>query len=100
MGHPGAARGAAAGAGWRPRCGGAANAGGGEPKKKNEGNIDAVAWDWEIWTFALIADLHRHFAKLRIEYALINEDNGVSQLDLPSEPFLNNELVVQLELRF
>ena len=62
--------------------------------------IDAVAWDWEIWTFALITELHRHFAKLRIEYALIDEDNGVSQLDLPSEPFLNDELVVQLELRF
>ena len=62
--------------------------------------IDAVAWDWEIWTFALITELHRHFAKLRIEYALIDEDNGVSQLALPSEPFLNDELVVQLELRF
>jgi hypothetical protein len=62
--------------------------------------IDAVAWDWEVWTFALMLDLYRQFAKLRVEYALIDEDNGVPALGIPSEPFLNDELTVQLELRF
>jgi len=62
--------------------------------------IDAVAWDWEIWTFAGILDVYREFVKLRVEYALIQEDNGVPALGIPSENFRNNELMVQLELRF
>ena len=61
---------------------------------------DALTWDLEMATVALIATLYRDVLRLRLEYYWIGEENGVPALGIASTPFPNNELLVQLELRF
>lgn len=60
----------------------------------------AATWDWNILTLALIAQVYRDLIRARVEYAIIDEDNGVPALGQAEVPFRNNELMVQLELRF
>ena len=62
--------------------------------------IDAIAWDYQIWTFALNTSVYRKLVLLRLEYAIIHEENGVPALSLPNSPIRNNEFMAQLELRF
>jgi len=62
--------------------------------------IDAVAWDWEVWTAALALDVYRDLVKVRVEYAFISESNGIAMIAIPTEPFRNNELTLQVQLRF
>ena len=62
--------------------------------------IDAVAWDWEVWTAALALAIYRDFVLLRAELAFIFEDNGVPALGIPDEPFRNDEFTLQVQLRF
>ncbi len=67
---------------------------------RSPANINAVSWDYDILTLALISRLYRDLVRLRIEYYFIRERNGVAALDLADVPFANNELLLQLELRF
>jgi hypothetical protein len=62
--------------------------------------IDAVAWDWEVWTAALAVSVYRDLVLVRAEYALLFEDNGVPDLGMPSEPFRNDEFTLQVQIRF
>ncbi len=62
--------------------------------------INAVSWDYDILTLALISQLYRDLVRVRIEYYFIRERNGVAALSLNDVPFANNELLLQLELRF
>jgi hypothetical protein len=60
----------------------------------------AVTWDFSATTAALIAVAYRDLLRLRLEYYWIAEDNGVPGLSIDDDPFANNELLAQLELRF
>ncbi len=60
----------------------------------------AVTWDLDITTVALICELYRELVRARLEYYVVREANGVRDLGIASTPFRNNELLVQLELRF
>jgi len=60
----------------------------------------AVTWDWDILTLALVAEIYRDVVRLRLEYYFVWEKNGVPALDVADEPFRNDELLVQLEIRF
>lgn len=62
--------------------------------------INAVSWDYDVLTLALIARVYRDWVRVRAEYAFIQEHNGVPKLGQPDAPFANNELLLQLELRF
>ncbi|MGB0590191.1 MAG: hypothetical protein ACPGU1_10970 [Myxococcota bacterium] len=62
--------------------------------------IDAVAWDWEVWTAAVALSVYRDLVLVRAEYALLFEDNGVPGLGTPTEPFRNDEFTLQIQLRF
>ena len=62
--------------------------------------IDAITWDFKIWTFALNTSVYRNLVLLRLEFALIDEENGVPALSIPNTPIQNNEFMAQLELRF
>lgn len=62
--------------------------------------INAVSWDYDVLTLSLITQVYRDILRLRIEYYFIWEKNGVPALDIGDEPFRNNELLVQIELRF
>ncbi len=62
--------------------------------------VYAGAWDYDVLTVALACLAYRDLLRLRVEYALVTEHNGVPDLDLASEDFDNNELVIQAELRF
>lgn len=62
--------------------------------------INAVSWDYDVLTLALISQLYRDLLRLRIEYYFIQERNGVAALNLEDISFANNELLIQLELRF
>ena len=62
--------------------------------------IDAVTWDHDILTIAMIIAAYRDLILLRAEYYFIDERNGVSALDVEEAPFRNNELMIQAELRF
>ena len=37
---------------------------------------------------------------LHVEYAAILEENGADELSVTNEPIANNEMTMQLELRF
>ena len=62
--------------------------------------INAVSWDWDILTLSLTAQVYRDILRIRLEYYFIWEHNGVSALDIAGESFRNDELLVQIELRF
>jgi hypothetical protein len=60
----------------------------------------AISWDYQIITGAVIVHLYRELLKLRVEYYQITEHNGVPALGIDNVPFKNNELLTQIELRF
>ena len=62
--------------------------------------INAVSWDFDVLTVAVMTEVWGDFVKLRIEYTLLWEQNGVPALGISNAPFRNDELVVQAELRF
>ena len=62
--------------------------------------IYAGAWDYEVTTAALVVLVYRDLVRLRAEYAFIEEGTGVPELDIADEPFENDELLLQAELRF
>jgi len=60
----------------------------------------AITWDFDITTLALIARLYREFLELRCEYTLVREYNGVRALRISNSPFRNNEAQLELAVRF
>ncbi len=60
----------------------------------------AVTWDYEIVTAGLVLMVYRDLVRARVEYAWVREKNGVPSLGIADEPLKNDELLVQLELRF
>ncbi|MCA9554593.1 MAG: hypothetical protein KC933_31445 [Myxococcales bacterium] len=60
----------------------------------------AVTWDHDVFTAGLVLVVYRSIVRVRVEYAVLWEKNGVPALGLPDEPIRNNELLVQLEVRF
>ncbi len=62
--------------------------------------INAVTWDFEAVTLALISEVYRDLLTVRLEYFMVAERNGVPALDIADEPLRNDELMLQLELRF
>ena len=61
---------------------------------------NAASWDHDALTVALISEVYRDLFKIRVEYSFLREHNGVPGLDVGDAPVRNDELVVQLELRF
>ncbi|MBM4370380.1 MAG: hypothetical protein FJ098_01915 [Deltaproteobacteria bacterium] len=61
---------------------------------------NAASWDYDVLTVALIARVYRDLVRLRVEYSFIREHNGVPALEVAGEPFRNDELLVQAEVRF
>lgn len=61
---------------------------------------NAASWDHDALTLALIAEVYRDLFRVRVEYSFLREHNGVPGLGVGDVPFRNDELVVQLELRF
>jgi len=51
-------------------------------------------------TLALITDVYRDLFKIRVEYSFLREHNGVPGQGVGDAPLRNDELMVQLELRF
>ena len=62
--------------------------------------INAVSWDWNTLDLALAVEVFQDFVWLRAEYYLLWEKNGVPELGIDSQPFRNNELLIQVSLRF
>lgn len=62
--------------------------------------VYAGAWDYDVFTAALACAVYRNLLLLRVEYAVVREHNGVPDLGLADDPFDNNELLLQAELRF
>lgn len=62
--------------------------------------INAVSWDWNAITAALAIEVFDDLVFLRFEYYFLFEKNGVPALDIDESPFANDELLVQLSLRF
>lgn len=62
--------------------------------------INAVSWDYDVLTVALITDVYRDLVKLRLELYLIWETNSVPAAGVANEAFRNNELLAHVELRF
>jgi hypothetical protein len=60
----------------------------------------AVSWDYKAWTAACMFAVYRNLLKLRLEYYVIEENNGVPGLGIDNVHFRNNEFLAQLELRF
>jgi hypothetical protein len=60
----------------------------------------AVTWSFMVTTAALIVQVYEEMVRLRVEYAWIDERNGVRALGIARQPLRNDELLVQLELRF
>jgi|GEM_PF-914883 hypothetical protein len=61
---------------------------------------EAITWDYDIATAALIVTIYRQLLRLRFEYYWVGEANGVPALGIANSPLKNDELLVQLELRF
>lgn len=61
---------------------------------------NAASWDYDILTLALMGRLYEEFVRLRVEYAFVRERNGVAALAIAPAPLANDELLVQLEVRF
>ncbi|MDR0965058.1 MAG: hypothetical protein LBM75_00865 [Myxococcales bacterium] len=62
--------------------------------------ITAVSWDWNALTVAIALEVFDDLVWLRAEYYVLREKNGVSDLGLDESPFANDELLIQLSLRF
>lgn len=62
--------------------------------------VNATSWDWEVLTLAQTTEIYRDVLRLRVEYSFIRERNGVPDLAVADVPFRNDELGIQLELRF
>ncbi len=62
--------------------------------------VNASSWDFDVMTAAVIARLYGDLLRMRVEYYLIREHNGVPAQGVDNVPFRNDELLVQLELRF
>lgn len=60
----------------------------------------AVTWDYHIVTAGLVAVIYRDIVRARVEYAWVRENNSVAGLGIANEPIRNDELLVQLEVRF
>lgn len=60
----------------------------------------AVTWDHDVFTAGLVVIVYRNIVRTRVEYAVVREHNGVPGLGLPDAPIRNDELLVQLEVRF
>lgn len=61
---------------------------------------EAITWDYDIATAAVVLTIYRHLLRLRFEYYWVGEANGVPELGIANSPLKNDELLVQLELRF
>lgn len=62
--------------------------------------VNAVSWDWNTLDLALAVEVFQDFVWLRAEYYFLWEENGVSDLGVEQQDFKNNELLIQLSLRF
>ncbi len=62
--------------------------------------INAVSWDYDVLTLALLTQAYKDLVRLRLEVYFITEHNGVPALGIADTAFANNELLLQLELRF
>jgi hypothetical protein len=60
----------------------------------------SATWDYQILTFAFIVHIYRDILRLRLEYYVIEEINGIPEADIPHAPIKNNEFLAQLEVRF
>lgn len=60
----------------------------------------ASTWDFTVLTAGLSAETSREFVLLRLEYDHITESNDVPSLGLAGRDFRNNELRLELLLRF
>jgi hypothetical protein len=60
----------------------------------------AITWDLDITTAALITELYREILQCRLEYYWIKEHNGVRALAVANSPFRNNELLIEVAVRF
>lgn len=60
----------------------------------------AVTWDHDVLTAGVVVVVYRSIVRVRAEYAVLWEKNGVPALGLPDQPIRNNELLMQLEVRF
>ncbi len=61
---------------------------------------NAASWDHDALTLALITEVYRDLFRIRVEYSFLREHNGVPGLEVGDAQIRNDELVVQLELRF
>ena len=59
-----------------------------------------MTWDHDVFTAGLVLVVYRSIVRVRVEYAVLWEKNGVPALGIADEPIRNNELLVQLEVRF
>ena len=60
----------------------------------------AITWDWTVYTAGLSVWWSNRWVALHVEYAVILEENGAEDLSVENEPIANNEMTMQLELRF
>jgi len=60
----------------------------------------AITWDWTVYTAGLSIWWRNRWVALHVEYAAILEENGAEELSVTNEPIANNEMTMQLELRF
>ena len=61
---------------------------------------NAISWDHRIVTLAARLNLIGDILSLRLEYSFFMEKNGVPALNIPDEPFDDNELLLQIEARY
>jgi len=61
---------------------------------------NAASWDYDVLTLALLSQVYRDMLRLRVEYYFIREHNGVPDNGVADVPFANDELMLQMELRF
>lgn len=60
----------------------------------------AITWDYDILTVGVVVTLLRDLVQLRGEYNALYEHNGVRALGIANAPFRNNEVVLELAVRF
>ena len=62
--------------------------------------INSVSWDYQVVTLALSTEIYRDMLRVRLEYYFIFEENGLPASGTADKRFRNDELLVQIELRF
>lgn len=62
--------------------------------------VNASSWDWDVWTIGLIAEVYADLLRVRAEYTFLREHNGVPALGVANQSVRNDELVIQVEVRY